>query len=71
MYLSGEGISFSFKHEKINEINENDVLIADGIYNEFFKNQSEGKQFIVKNKNGITFEEIFEEISQQVIFNFQ
>lgn len=71
MYLSGEGISFSFKHEKINKINENDVLIADGIYNEFFKNQSEGKQFIVKNKNGITFEEIFEEISQQVIFNFQ
>ena len=31
MYLSGEGISFSFKHEKINKINENDVLIADGI----------------------------------------
>lgn len=63
MYLSGDGVSFSFKHDRINKINENDVLIEDEIYNKFFKMQSEGKQFRVKNKNGITFEEIFEEIN--------
>lgn len=63
MYLSGEGLNFGFKHPKINKINENDVLIADEIYNEFFVMQSQGKQFRVKNKNGVTFEEVFEEVS--------
>ena len=63
MYLSGNGTSFGFKHSKINTINEDDILISDEIYNKFFKEQEKGKQFKVVNKNGLTFEEIFEEVS--------
>lgn len=62
MYLSGNGTNFGFKHSKINTINEDDVLISNEVYNKFFELQEQGKQFIVKNKNGVTFEEIFEEV---------
>lgn len=62
MYLSGSGKNFGFKHPKINIINEDDVLISNEVYNKFFELQEQGKQFIVKNKNGVTFEEIFEEV---------
>ena len=61
-YLSGSGENFTFKHKKIHKILEDDVLISDEVYNRFFELQEQGKQFIVKNKNGSTFEEIFEEV---------
>ena len=67
MYLSGNGKTFWFKHPKINTILENDVKISDELYNEFFKRQEAGKQFKVINKNGQTFDEIFEEVPQDVI----
>ena len=67
MYLSGNGKTFGFKHPKINTILENDVKISDELYNEFFKRQEAGKQFKVINKNGQTFDEIFEEVPQDVI----
>ena len=63
MYLSGSGLEFGFKHPKINEILPDDIEISDEIYNRFFEEQETGKQFRVKNKNGVTFEEIFEEVS--------
>lgn len=63
MYLSGSGLEFGFKHPKINEILADDIEISDEIYNRFFEEQETGKQFRVKNKNGVTFEEIFEEVS--------
>lgn len=63
MYLSGSGLEFGFKHPKINEILPDDIEILDEIYNRFFEEQEKGKQFKVKNKNGVTFEEIFEEVS--------
>lgn len=62
MYLSGSGLEFGFKHPKINEISDTDIEISDEIYNRFFKEQEKGKQFKIKNKNGVTFEEIFEEV---------
>lgn len=63
MYLSGSGLEFGFKHPKINEILPDDIEILDEIYNRFFEEQEKGNQFRVKNKNGVTFEEIFEEVS--------
>lgn len=63
MYLSGSGLEFGFKHPKINEILPDDIEISDEIYNRFFEEQGQGKQFKVVNKQGTTFEEIFEEVS--------
>lgn len=62
MYLSGNGLGFGFKHNKINEILPDDIEISTEIYNRFFKEQENGKQFRIKNKSGVTFEEIFEEV---------
>ena len=67
MYLSGNGVSFLFKHSKINKIENNDIEISDDIYNKFFEEQAKGKNFKVKNKSGQTFDEIFEEVPQDVI----
>lgn len=67
MYLSGNGKTFGFKHPKINTILENDIEILDEIYNRFFEEQEQGKQFKVVNKQGTTFEEIFIEVAQDVI----
>lgn len=67
MYLSGDGKTFGFKHPKINTILENDIEILDEIYNRFFEEQEQGKQFKVVNKQGTTFEEIFIEVAQDVI----
>lgn len=63
MYLSGSGLEFGFKHPKINEILADDIEISNEIYNRFFEEQGQGKQFKVVNKQGTTFEEIFEEVS--------
>ena len=67
MYLSGSELTSSFKHPKINKINEDDVLISDEVYNKFFEEQGKGRQFKVVNKQGTTFEEIFIEVAQDVI----
>lgn len=50
-----------FKDDSINIITDTDKLISDEIYTMFFKQQSTGKQFKIKNLKGETFEEIFEE----------
>lgn len=63
MYLSGNSLEFGFKHPKINEILPDDIEISDEIYNRFFEEQEQGKQFKVVNKQGATFEEIFEEVN--------
>ena len=60
-YLTTTDKDFGFKHSDANEILETDVEITDENYNKFFELQSAGKQFKVKNINGVTFEEIFEE----------
>lgn len=62
MYLSGSGLEFGFKHPKINEILHDDIEISDDIYKRFFEEQEQGKQFKVVNKQGETFEQIFEEV---------
>lgn len=51
----------SFKDDSINIITDTDRLISDEIYTMFFEQQSMGKQFKIKNLQGETFEEIFEE----------
>ncbi|WP_251860385.1 hypothetical protein [Clostridium sp. Marseille-Q2269] len=61
-YLYIDGEDFGFKDSKTNKILETDMAIHDGIYNRFFQEQSQGKQFKIKNINGTTFEEIFEEV---------
>lgn len=61
-YLSVDKESFGFKDSVINEILETDIPISNEIYNKFFELQSQGKQFKIKNLQGETFKEIFEEI---------
>ena len=50
-----------FKDDNINIITDTDILISDEVYAMFFERQSIGKQFKVKNIEGTTFEDIFEE----------
>ena len=50
-----------FKDDDINIITDADRLISDEIYTMFFYQQSMGKQFRIKDIEGATFEEIFEE----------
>lgn len=52
---------FGFKTPDIHIITEEDKCISDDIYNRFFEEQSQGKSFKLKDINGETFEEIFEE----------
>jgi len=63
MYLSVDGDSFGFKKEGIHKILPGDIEISEDIYNHFFEQQSQGKQYKVKDPNGSTFQEIFEEIA--------
>lgn len=58
---------FGFKDNDIHKILDSDIQISNEVYNKFFKEQSEGKQFKIKNKNGTTFEDIFEEIIPEFI----
>lgn len=60
-YIFQNGDDFGFKCDEIHEITESDVLISDEIYQHFFDIQSNGKLLRIKNINGTTFEEIFEE----------
>ncbi|WP_035293758.1 hypothetical protein [Clostridium sp. KNHs214] len=66
-YIFGSGENFGFKDEAINEILETDIPISNEIYNKFFELQSQGKQFKIKNLQGKTFEEIFEEVIPEPI----
>ena len=50
-----------FKDDSINIITDIDRMISDEIYAMFFEQQSMGKQFKIKDLQGTTFEEIFEE----------
>ena len=50
-----------FKDDDINIITDMDKPISNEIYNMFFEQQSIGKQLKIKDMNGTTFEEIFEE----------
>lgn len=58
MYLS---ITGGFKHPNMNEILSTDVEISDEMYNKRIELESQGKMFKIKDINGATFEEIFEE----------
>ena len=60
-YIFQNGDDFGFKCDEIHEITEFDVLISDELYQQFFDVQSSGKLLRVKDINGVTFEEIFEE----------
>ena len=52
---------FGFKVPDIHIITEEDKYISDEIYNQFFEEQAQGKSLKLKDINGTTFEEIFEE----------
>lgn len=52
---------FGFKVPDIHIITDEDKLISDDIYKRFFEEQVQGKSFRIKDINGTTFEEIFEE----------
>ena len=60
-YIFQNNDDFGFKCDEIHEITESDVLISDEIYRRFFDEQCGGKLLRIKNINGTTFEEIFEE----------
>lgn len=60
-YISINENGFGFKDDSINEILDTDIKVSDAIYNKFFEQQSQGKQLKIKNINGITFEDMFEE----------
>ena len=60
-YIFQNGDDFGFKSDEIHEITETDVLISNEIYQRFFDMQCCGKSLRIKNINGTTFEEIFEE----------
>ena len=62
-YLTIINGNFGFREEKVLE---NDVQISDEIYETFILNQEQGKEYKIKNINGATFEEIFEEIPPAV-----
>lgn len=63
MYLSVTEKEYGFKHPKINKITDEDIEISDEIYKKFFREQEKGKLFRIKNKDGQTFDEIFEVIN--------
>lgn len=53
--------SFGFKVSDIHIITDEDKPISDDIYNRFFEEQAQGKSLRIKDINGETFEEMFEE----------
>lgn len=53
--------SFGFKVPDVHIITDEDKPISDDIYNRFFEEQAQGKSLRLKDINGTTFEEIFEE----------
>lgn len=57
---------FGFKCDEIHEITETDVAISNDIHQRFLDDQAQGKIFVIKNINGTTFDEIFEEVVEFV-----
>lgn len=64
-YLFVSDDSFGFKADDIHEILETDISISDDIYDRFFTEQAQGKQFRVRDASEATFEEIFEEVPKE------
>ena len=60
-YIFQNNDDFGFKCDEIHEITESDILISDEIYQQFFDVQCSGTSLRIKNINGTSFEEIFEE----------
>lgn len=56
---------FGFKDKDIHDILPGDVEISQEIYDQLINNQSQGKQYRLKNINGLTLEEIFEDIPHE------
>ena len=61
-YLSTNGETFGFKDSKYNIITDTDIKISDEVYNKYFELHNIGHEFKIKDANGTTFDEIFEEI---------
>lgn len=66
-YISIEDGLMGFKIEGIHEITEADKPISEEIYNQFFEMQGSGKSYGLKDINGSTFEEIFEEMELEYV----
>lgn len=63
-YLSvNQDGTFGFKDSEINQVLDNDVQISDDIYNQFFEQQAQGKQFKIGNLQGTSFADIFVEFT--------
>lgn len=62
IYISFDNNSFYFKDSEISKIKDTDIEIKKEIHDRFIKETEKAKKFIIKNINGITFEEIFEEV---------
>lgn len=63
-YIRVENEEFGFVVEGIHEILKTDIEISNEDYNKFFKLQSQGKQFRIKNQFAKTLFEIVEEYKQ-------
>lgn len=60
-YIRIDNDKFGFVVNDIHEILDTDIKISDEDYNKFFKLQSQGKQFRIKNQQSTTLFEILEE----------
>ena len=60
-YITIYNDGFGFKVPDIHIITEEDKYISDEIYHRFFEEQAQGKSLRLKDIDGETFEEIFEE----------
>lgn len=66
-YIFQNGDDFGFKCDEIHEIAETDIPIGDDVYQQFFDLQCNGKSLRIKNINGTTFDEIFEEYTPEIV----
>lgn len=60
-YIRIENEQFSFVVDDIHNILNTDIKISNEDYEKFFELQSQGKQFRIKNKKGLSLFEILEE----------
>lgn len=60
-YIFQNDDDFGFKCDEVHEITDADVLISDELYQRFFDAQCCGRSLRLKDIDGTTFEEIFEE----------
>ena len=66
-YIFQNGDDFGFKCDEIHEIAETDIPIGDDVYQQFFDLQCDGKSLRIKDINGTTFDEIFEEYTPEIV----